>query len=35
MRHLEQALERLRSEPFVISSKSVIVLSRLVEGHLA
>ena len=35
MRHLEQALERLRSEPFVTSSKSVIVLSRLVEGHLA
>jgi DNA-binding Lrp family transcriptional regulator len=29
--HLEQALERLRAEPFVSSSRSTIVLSRLVE----
>jgi DNA-binding Lrp family transcriptional regulator len=34
MRHLEQVLERLRSEPFVTSSHSMIVLSRLVEGPL-
>jgi DNA-binding Lrp family transcriptional regulator len=33
--HLEQVLERLRSESFVTSTKSMIVLSRLVEGHLA
>jgi DNA-binding Lrp family transcriptional regulator len=32
MRHLEQVLERLRSEPFVTSSHSMIVLSRLVDG---
>jgi len=31
MAHLEQALERLRAEPFVTSSRSHIVLSRLVE----
>lgn len=30
--HLEQALERLRSESFVTSSRSMIVLSRLVDG---
>lgn len=35
IRHLEQVLERLRSEPFVTSSHSMIVLSRLVEGQLA
>ena len=29
--HLEQALERLRAEPFVSSTRSTIVLSRLVE----
>lgn len=29
--HLEQALERLRAEPFVTQSKSMIVLSRLVD----
>lgn len=29
--HLEQALERLRAEPFVTSTRSTIVLSRLVE----
>jgi DNA-binding Lrp family transcriptional regulator len=29
--HLEQALERLRAEPFVTSTRSMIVLSRLVE----
>ena len=30
--HLEQALERLRAEPFVTSTHSMIVLSRLVDG---
>ncbi|MFI5834327.1 Lrp/AsnC family transcriptional regulator [Micromonospora sp. NPDC051300] len=30
--HLEEALERLRAEPFVTSSRSTIVLSRLVES---
>lgn len=30
--HLEQALERLRAEPFVSSSRSTIVLSRLVDA---
>lgn len=30
--HLEQALERLRAEPFVTSTRSTIVLSRLVES---
>ncbi|AEB47910.1 MULTISPECIES: Lrp/AsnC family transcriptional regulator [Micromonospora] len=30
--HLEQALERLRAESFVTSSRSTIVLSRLVES---
>ncbi|MFC6019032.1 Lrp/AsnC family transcriptional regulator [Plantactinospora solaniradicis] len=30
--HLEQALERLRAEPFVTSSRSMIVLSRLVDS---
>ena len=29
--HLEQTLERLRAEPFVTSTRSMIVLSRLVE----
>ncbi|MBU2663517.1 Lrp/AsnC family transcriptional regulator [Actinoplanes bogorensis] len=29
--HLEQVLERLRAEPFVTSTRSMIVLSRLVE----
>lgn|SRR5690606_1221507 len=29
--HLEQALERLRAEPFVSSTRSTIVLSRLVD----
>lgn len=33
--HLEEALERLRAEPFVSSSRSTIVLSRLVEGGTA
>jgi len=31
MAHLEQALERLRAESFVTSSRSMIVLSRLVD----
>ena len=30
--HLEQALERLRAEGFVTSTRSMIVLSRLVDG---
>lgn len=30
--HLEQALERLRAEPFVSSTRSTIVLSRLVDA---
>jgi DNA-binding Lrp family transcriptional regulator len=30
--HLEQALERLRAEPFITSTHSMIVLSRLVES---
>ena len=29
--HLEQALEKLRAEPFVTSTRSMVVLSRLVE----
>jgi DNA-binding Lrp family transcriptional regulator len=29
--HLEQVLERLRAEPFVTSTRSMVVLSRLVE----
>ncbi|MGH3731624.1 MAG: Lrp/AsnC family transcriptional regulator [Micromonosporaceae bacterium] len=32
--HLEQALERLRAEPFVTQTESRIVLSRLVERSL-
>jgi hypothetical protein len=31
MVHLEQALERLRAESFVTSTRSMIVLSRLVD----
>lgn len=30
--HLEHVLERLRGEPFITSTESVIVLSRLVES---
>lgn len=30
--HLEQALERLRAEPFVTSTRSMIVLSRLADA---
>jgi DNA-binding Lrp family transcriptional regulator len=33
--HLEQALERLRAEPFVTSTRSMVVLSRLVETTTA
>lgn len=33
--HLEQALERLRAEPFVTSTRSMVVLSRLVEAPTA
>jgi len=30
--HLEQAIERLRGEPFITSTRSTIVLSRLVDS---
>ncbi len=30
--HLEQAIERLRAEPFITSTRSTIVLSRLVDS---
>ena len=33
--HLEQALERLRAEPFVTSTRSMVVLSRLVDTPTA
>jgi DNA-binding Lrp family transcriptional regulator len=33
--HLEQALERLRAEPFVTSTRSMVVLSRLVDAPVA
>jgi DNA-binding Lrp family transcriptional regulator len=33
--HLEQALERLRREPFITSTRSMIVLSRLLETPTA
>jgi DNA-binding Lrp family transcriptional regulator len=33
--HLEQALERLRAEPFVTSTRSMVVLSRLLETPTA
>jgi DNA-binding Lrp family transcriptional regulator len=33
--HLEQALERLRAEPFVTSTRSTIVLSSLVDSPAA
>ena len=33
--HLEQALEKLRAEPFVTSTRSMIVLSRLVDRPMA
>jgi len=35
MGHLEQALERVRAEPFVTSTRSMIVLSRLVDDDQA
>jgi DNA-binding Lrp family transcriptional regulator len=35
IRHLEQALERLRSESFVTSTRSMIVLTRLVDAPVA
>src|SRR5262245_24797319 len=33
--HLENALERLRAEPFVTSTRSMVVLSRLVDLPVA
>lgn len=35
IRHLEEALERLRGEPFVTQTRSMIVLSRLVDRPMA
>ena len=35
MQHLEQVLERLRAEPFVTSTRSMVVLSRLVDSPTA
>ncbi len=35
VRHFEDVMERIRAEPFVIRTRSVIVLTRLVERHLA
>lgn len=32
--HLEDALERIRSEPFVVRTRSVMVLSRLLERQV-
>jgi DNA-binding Lrp family transcriptional regulator len=31
MRHVEQVIERIAAEPFVVRTKSAVVLSRLVE----
>ena len=31
VKHFEQVMERIRAEPFVVRTRSVIVLSRLVE----
>src|ERR1035437_8364072 len=33
VRHFEDVMERLRAEPFVIRTRSVIVLSRLVDRY--
>jgi DNA-binding Lrp family transcriptional regulator len=35
VRHFEEVMERIRAEPFVIRTRSVIVLSRLVDRDLA
>jgi DNA-binding Lrp family transcriptional regulator len=35
VRHFEDVMERIRAEPFVIRTRSVIVLSRLVDRDLA
>ncbi|RJL21471.1 Lrp/AsnC family transcriptional regulator [Bailinhaonella thermotolerans] len=32
MRHVEQVIERIAAEPFVVRTKSVIVLSRLIDA---
>ncbi|MCA1782195.1 MAG: Lrp/AsnC family transcriptional regulator [Intrasporangiaceae bacterium] len=32
--HLEATLERIRSEPFIVRTRSVIVLSRLIERQV-
>jgi DNA-binding Lrp family transcriptional regulator len=31
VRHFEQVMERIGAEPFVVRTRSVIVLSRLIE----
>ena len=31
VRHFEEVMERIRAEPFVVRTRSVIVLSRLVD----
>jgi DNA-binding Lrp family transcriptional regulator len=31
VRHFEDVMERIRAEPFVVRTRSVIVLSRLVD----
>jgi DNA-binding Lrp family transcriptional regulator len=33
VRHFEQVVERIGAEPFVVRTRSVIVLSRLVNRH--
>ncbi|PZG49059.1 Lrp/AsnC family transcriptional regulator [Spongiactinospora rosea] len=32
MRHVEQVIERIAAEPFVVRTKSAVVLTRLVNG---
>lgn len=32
MRHVEQVIERIAAEPFVVRTKSAVVLSRLLNG---
>jgi DNA-binding Lrp family transcriptional regulator len=35
VRHFEDVMERIRAEPFVIRTRSVIVLSRLIDRAIA
>ncbi|MBB5133023.1 DNA-binding Lrp family transcriptional regulator [Thermocatellispora tengchongensis] len=32
MRHVEQVIERIAAEPFVVRTKSAVVLTRLIDG---